>query len=268
MEARINGIRLNYEVSGAKSGPPVVLHHPLATNLAIWDELTAALEPHYRVIRFDARGHGRTEAPKGAYTFETLTRDVIGLIDHLELAKARYLGLSMGGFVGQYLGLLYPDRFHALCLVSTSSNMAAHGTQIWDERIRIVAAQGFTKTVVDGALARWVAPEARKTKPALVARLRAMIEATPPDGYVGWCEAIRSLDITSRLKDIKLPVRIIVGTLDPATPPADAAAIHREIKGSELIVLPNVSHMLQVEAPERFHAAVLPFLAAHGPGLH
>lgn len=265
MQAKINGIRVCYEIAGRERAPPVILHHPLATNLKIWDELTAALEPSYRVIRFDARGHGQSEAPGGAYTFETLTRDVIGLMDHLKLSKARYLGLSMGGFVGQYLGLLHPDRFHSLCLVSTSSNMAALGREIWDERIRIVDQQGMTPAVVNGALARWLAPETLKSRPALVARLRAMIEATPPSGYVGWCHAIRTLDITNRISAIKLPTMVIAGALDPATPPSGARVIHDEIKGSELVVIPGVSHMLNVEAPDVFHGHVLPFLAAHGP---
>jgi 3-oxoadipate enol-lactonase len=265
MQARINGIELHYVTSGSAEAPPVLLHHPLATNLSIWDELAAALEPRYRVVRFDARGHGRSGAPKGAYTFETLTRDVIGLMDHLQLTKVRYLGLSMGGFVGQFLGLLHPDRVHSLCLVSTSSNMAALGQEIWDQRIRIVDEQGMTRSVVEGALARWLAPDVLRSKPALVARLRAMIEATPPSGYVGWCHAIRALDITNRIGSIRLPTKVVVGELDPATPPAAARVIHEAITGSELVVLPGVSHMLNVEAPELFHREVLPFLAEHGP---
>jgi 3-oxoadipate enol-lactonase len=265
MQATINGIGINFEIAGHQSAPLVILHHPLATNLSIWDELAAALEPRYRVIRFDARGHGKSEAPKGAYAFETLAADVIGLMDHLKVSKARYLGLSMGGFVGQYLGLLHPDRFHSLCLVSTSSNMASLGREIWDERITIVERRGMTASVVNGALARWLARDTLEKKPALVARLRAMIEATPPDGYVGWCHAIRALNVTSRIKAIRLPTQIIAGALDPATPPAAARVIHREIEGSELVVIPGVSHMLNVEAPETFHAHVIPFLAAHGP---
>ncbi|HXF53672.1 MAG TPA: alpha/beta fold hydrolase [Hyphomicrobiaceae bacterium] len=265
MRARVNGIDLHYVVSGRADAPPVLLHHPLATNLTIWDELTAALEPHYRVIRFDARGHGTSDAPKGAYTFETLTGDVVGLLDHLGLAKVRYLGLSMGGFVGQYLGLLHPHRVHSLCLVSTSSNMAALGREIWDERIRIVDEQGMTRSVVDGALARWLSPDALKSRPELVARLRAMIEATPPAGYVGWCHAIRALDITDRIRAIRLPTKVIAGELDPATPPAGARVIHEAIAGSQFVVLPGVSHMLHVEAPAAFHREVLPFLAEHGP---
>jgi 3-oxoadipate enol-lactonase len=264
MKATVNGIALNYEVLGPANAPPVVLHHPIATNLSVWDELAAALEPRYRVIRFDARGHGQSEAPQGAYAFETLAEDVIGLMDHLRVEKARFVGLSIGGMVGQYLGFLHPGRFHSLCLVSTTSAVPAKARALWEERIRNARANGMA-SVVEGSLARWLAPGSVETKPQLVARLSAMIETTPPDGYIGWCHAIRDLDITSRLTEIKLPTRIIAGALDPATPPAMAEVIQRGIARSDLVVIPGVSHMLHVEAPEAFHASVLPFLAAHGP---
>ena len=263
-QARINGLNINYAVSGAETAPPVLLHHPLATNLTVWDELTAALEPKYRVIRFDARGHGLTEAPAGPYTFKTLAADTIGVLDHLGIKKARYLGLSMGGFVGQVVGVTHPERFHCLCLVSTSSDMTG-AREIWDQRIATVSKDGITPAVVDGGVARWLAPEAVKSKPQVVARLRQMIETTPPNGYVGWCEAIRDFKVTSTLAGIKLPVKVIVGALDPATPPAAARVIHREIAGSELAEVLGASHMLQVEEPARFAAEVLPFFAKHGP---
>ena len=265
MMAPINGISMHYQVSGPQNGPVVVLHHPLATNLSIWDELTAALEPRYRVVRMDARGHGQTEAPKGAYTFDVLAADVVALMDHLGIDKARFLGLSMGGMVGQYLGLQYPDRFHSLCLASTTSAVPADALPIWDQRIQAIEASGTTKTIVDGQLPRWVTPPAFTTKPDLVARLRQMIEMTSAVGYVGWCHAIRGLNVTDRLKEIRLPTLVIVGELDPATPPAASEVIHREIDGSELVVVPGVSHMLHVEDPASFHGHVLPFMQAYGP---
>lgn len=263
MQARINGFLMNYEVSGPPTAPAVVLHHPLATDLTSWDELAAALEPTYRVVRLDARGHGRSEATTGAYTFEMLSADVIGLMDHLGIDRARFVGLSMGGMVGQYLGLLYPERFSCLALVSTSSRMGGDDT-IWETRIRDGLEKGMP-AMVDGAMARWVAPDILSgANPVLVRRLRAMILATNPVGYVGWCHAIRTLDITGRLAAIRLPVSVIVGALDPATPVAASEAIHAAIPGSELVVIPGVSHMLQVEAPATFHAHLLPFLARHG----
>lgn len=264
MHARINDITMSFESAGPVGAPAVVLHHPLATNLGTWDALTSALTPTYRVIRFDARGHGKTEAPKGAYALETLAADVIGLMDHLGIDRARFLGLSMGGMVGQLLGLLHGKRFHALSLVSTTSRVPPEAQPLWDERIRNSPLTGMAGTV-DTALGRWLSPDARKNRPALVERLTQMMLTTPVDGYVGWCHAIRKLDVTERLGAITVPTQVIVGALDPSTTPAAAEAIASRIKGASLVIMPGVSHMLQEEAPEAFAGHVLPFFAAHGP---
>jgi 3-oxoadipate enol-lactonase len=261
MKAIINNIVINYDVSGPETGTPVVLHHPLATHLGTWDALTASLNKTYRVIRFDARGHGASAAPPGPYNFETLSADVIALMDHLGVKKAHYLGLSMGGFVGQYLGLLHPDRLHSLSLVSTSSATPAAGQALWDERITNSLTLGMG-SVVDGAMQRWVAPSVIAGKPGLVQRLKTMITETPAPGYAGWCGAIRHLNITDKIAAIKLPTLVVVGALDPATPPAAAEVIHKQIAGSKLVIMPGVSHMLQEEEPAAFAAVVLPFLAS------
>jgi len=264
MRARINDINMNYTISGKTDGPPVILHHPLATELSIWNELTAALEPNYRVIRFDARGHGQTDATPGPYDMSSLARDVIGLMDHLGLGKSRYLGLSMGGFVGQVLGYEHPGRFHSLVLVSTSSDMTP-ARAVWEDRVRTVVKDGMGKAIVDGSMQRWVAPEALASKPQLVARLSKMVADTPPAGFIGWCQAIMQFNITHRLKEIHLPVRIVAGAVDPATTPAMMQVMHKEIQGSEYAEVPGTAHMLHVEEPAKFHAEVLPFLAKYGP---
>lgn len=262
MKSTVNGIALNYELSGVSDGPAVVLHHPLATNLSGWDELTAALEDDYRVLRFDARGHGKSDAPAGPYTFETLAKDVVDLMTACGIDKASFLGLSMGGMIGQYLGLLHPERFNSLMLVSTSSRIPEEAKPIWDQRIAAAQKDGMASQV-DGAMQRWVSPNALASNAELVERLRKMILTTPLDGYLGWCAAIRGLDVTSQLGAIKLPTRVIVGELDPATPVAASKAIHEAIPGSDLVIVPGVSHMLHNEEPELFHSHVLPFLQLH-----
>ena len=263
MQATIDGIRMTYAVDGAAGAFPVVLHHPLATNLSIWDEITPVLAQRYRVVRFDARGHGRTEAPKGPYAFETLSADVVALMDHLEIERAHYLGLSMGGMVGQYLGLDHPGRFASLQLVSTSSRIPDEARQMWVDRVTVAREKGMASQVAP-AMQRWIT-EANRQKPALVARLSRMIETTPLEGYAGWCQAIGGLDITARLKAITLPTQVIVGTDDPATPPAAAKAIHEQIKGSRLVEIPATAHMLCAEDPAAFHAHVMAFLDAVPP---
>jgi 3-oxoadipate enol-lactonase len=259
MQATINGFRMSYAVEGSDAAPPVVLHHPLATDLTIWDELTAALIPRYRVIRFDARGQGASEATPAPYDFATLSADTVALLDHLKIARAHFLGLSMGGMVGQHLGVSHAGRFASLILASTTSRMPAEARPLWEQRAADSRKQGMGAQV-ELALGRWLAPASVQGKPALVTALRRYIEATPAEGYAGWCLAIRDLDMTDRLKRIKLPTLVVVGALDPSTPPAAAQVIHREIAGSEYVEVPGVSHQLHVEDPATFNRHVLEFL--------
>jgi 3-oxoadipate enol-lactonase len=262
MQARINGISMNYEASGNASGPAVVLHHPLATDLTFWDELTPVLAPNYRVVRFDARGHGKSEAPAGRYDFRTLAQDVVSLMDHLDIRQAGYVGLSMGGMVGQALGLHHPDRFNCLALVSTTSRIPPEFRALWSDRVKVAREQGMTSQV-EPAMQRWLSAASRANRPDLVARFTRMIETTPIEGYAGWCGAIEHLDFTQQLSAISLPTRVIVGAEDPATTPAAAEVIHKAIAGSDMVVIPGVSHQLSAEDPETFHSHLLPFLDAY-----
>lgn len=259
MQATINGIRMTFEVEGPEAAPPVVLHHSLAMNLSLWDELTAALLPRYRVVRFDARGHGQSEATKSPYSFETLSADVVGLMDHVKIARAHFVGLSMGGMVGQYLGLVYPQRFASLTLASTSSRVPPEGRALWTQRVVDTRAKGIEGQVAV-AVPRWVTAANQKDKPEVVARLTRMLLGTSVEGFCGWGGAIATLDVTDRLKAITLPTNVIVGEEDPGTPPAAAQVIHREVAGSTLVVAPKLSHMLCTEEPAVFNKLVIDFL--------
>ena len=262
MRAKINGIEMAYELSGPDAAPVVVLHHPLATDMTFWDEATAALKAKYRVLRFDARGHGKTEAPKAPYEFKTLAQDVVALMDHVGVKRAQFVGLSMGGMIAQFLGLDHASRFSSITIVASSSRVAEEMRHLWKDRVVNAREKGMASQV-EPALQRWLAAAARAHKPALIARCRQMIEATPVEGYAGWCGAIETLDVTSKLGAIRLPVRIIVGAEDVGTPPAASEMIQRQIPGSELTIMPGVAHMLAIENPEGFHAELLPFLAKH-----
>ena len=248
MRAKINGLDMAYDVRGAADAPVVVLHHPLATNMSFWDEAVAALEKTYRVVRFDARGHGATEAPVGRYDFKTLADDVVGLMDHLGVTRAQFGGLSMGGMVAQFLGLDHGARFSSICIVSSSSKTAEAMRHLWSDRL-VVAREKGMGSQVEPAMQRWLAKSAREGRPDLVARCTQMIETTPLEGYAGWCGAIELLDMTDKLAGIKVPTKIIVGAEDPATPVAASETIQRHIPSSELAILPGVSHMLAIENP-------------------
>lgn len=259
--ACVNGIDLAYRLEGPEGAPVVVLHHPLATNLSFWNEAAAALAPRYRVLRFDARGHGASEAPRAPYDFETLAGDVTGLMAACGIAGAAFVGLSMGGMVGQYLGLLHAARFSCLVLASTTSRIAPDARSLWVDRVGVARASGMVSQV-EPAMARWLSTQSRG-RPEIVARCRQMIEATPLEGYAGWCGAIERLDMTDRLGAVRLPTLVVVGAEDPATPVAASQVIHERIAGSSLAVLPGLSHMLAIEDPAVFHAALLPFLDRH-----
>lgn len=259
---RANGIEFAYRLEGPAGAPAVVLHHPLATDLSFWDETTAGLVKDYRVLRFDARGHGASAAPVGPYGFETLAADTVGLMDAVGIRRAAFVGLSMGGMVGQYLGLLHPGRFSCLALVSTNSRVPPEMRSLWSDRV-VAARRDGMGPLVEASLARWLAETARRTRPDLVDRCRRMIEATPVEGYAGWCGAIERLDVTDRLGGIRLPTLVVVGEEDPATPPVAARVIHEHIPGSQLSILPGVSHMLAIENPGQFLSVLTSFLAGH-----
>lgn len=247
------------DITGPETAPVLVLHHPLATDLTCWDDLTARLSPAYRVLRLDARGHGRTPPTPAPYNFATLAGDVIAVMDGAGVDRAHFVGLSMGGMVGQALGLNHADRFESLTLVSTTSSIPSPARQMWHDRIASARSEGMDATI-DAALARWVTNAAMDRDPDLRGRLVAFMRGTSVEGYAGWCSAIAQLDMTDALSGIALPTHVVVGSEDPATPPSAAQIIHRRIAGSEYTEVPGVSHMLHLEEPDAFHNAVRPFL--------
>jgi 3-oxoadipate enol-lactonase len=260
--ARINGISMVYDISGPETGPGVVLHHPLATNHTFWDHLTKALSPRYRVLRLDARGHGGSDAPAGPYAFETLARDVVGLMDQVGMRKAGFVGLSMGGMVGQVLGLEHGSRFKCLALCATTSRVPPEAGALWDSRIKTAREQGMS-AAIDDTIGRWMSPKAIATKHPAIPGLKEMIRTTPVEGYCGWGGAIRTLNLTDRLSAIKLPTLVISGELDQGTTPAAGEAIHKSIKGSQFVVMKGVAHCFSSEEPELFLGHVRLFLDTH-----
>jgi 3-oxoadipate enol-lactonase len=261
--ATINGLRMAYRIDGGATAPAVLLHHPLATDHTFWDETTAGLTDRYRVVRFDARGHGATEAAAAPYTFATLTGDAIGLMDHLGIARAGFVGLSMGGMIAQFLGARFPDRVTALVIAASSSRVAPELRPLWRDRV-VAARRDGMRSQVEPALGRWLSEANRRDRPELVARCRRLIEATSLDGYAGWCGAIETLETSVLLPTIQVPTLVVAGALDPATPPAASEVICNGIPGARMAVVPSTSHMIAIEDPAAFLATIRPFLEAHG----
>lgn len=258
MKARANGIDIHCEISG--SGPWLTLSHSLCCDASMWQPQLAALEKRFTVLRFDTRGHGGTDAPAGAYTFEQMTDDVLGLLDALKIGRTHFCGLSMGGMIGQHLALKAPDRIGRLVLADTTSRMPPEAGPLWAERIRIAQEKGM-EAHVQPTLERWFTAPWRAAHPEVMETIGTLIRNTPVAGYVGCAQAIARIDVTDRLDGIKAPTLVIVGRDDVGTPPAMSEAIAAAIPGARLAVIPAASHLSNIEQAEAFNKLLVDFLA-------
>ena len=257
MKISANGIETNYTVEG--DGPWLTLSHSLACNLHMWDEEARRLSKRYKVLRYDTRGHGGSGAPAGAYTLELLADDLHGLLAALGVRSTHFVGLSMGGMIGQTFALKYPGVFNSLALCDTSSRYPAEAAGLWADRIKTVASQGM-EPLVAPTLARWLTESFRTAHPDIVETVANMIRTTPATGYIGCCHAIPKIDLTARQKEIRCPALVIVGADDAGTPVAMAEDIHRAMPGSKLVVIPSAAHLSNLEQPEAFNQALGGFL--------
>jgi 3-oxoadipate enol-lactonase len=248
-----NGIDINYTVEG--EGPWVTMSHSLACDLHMWDEEAKRLSKRYKVLRFDTRGHGKSSAPAGAYTLDMLADDLHGLLQALGVKATHYVGLSMGGMIGQTYALKYPGAFRSLVLCDTASRYPVELT----ERIKTVEAEGM-EPMVAPTLVRWLTEPFRKTRPDVVEKVANTIRATPALGYIGCCHAIPKINLTARLKEIRCPTMVIVGRDDIGTPPAMAEEIHQALPGSKLVVIPEAGHLSNLEQPDAFNRALGDFI--------
>ena len=257
MKQRANGIDIHYVLEG--DGPMVTLSHSLASDLTMWDEQARGLRTGYRVLRYDTRGHGQTSAPPGPYTLAQLAEDAAALLAALGITQTHFVGLSMGGMVGQTLALAHPGLVQSLVLCDTTSRYPASAAPIWEERIRTVETKGL-EPLVGPTLERWFTAPFRARRPDVMARVGEMIRRTPPQGYVGCCHALPKIDVTDRLKELHCPAMVIVGEEDPGTPLDMAREIHAALPGAELAILRSASHLSNLEQPDDFNRVVLGFL--------
>ena len=259
MKIRVNDIDVHYVLEGPASAPIITMSHSLATDLSMWDPQAKVLAARYQVLRYDTRGHGGTDAPASAYSLSQLADDARGLLKALGIARTHWVGLSMGGMIGQTLALSTPEMLQSLSLCDTSSRIPAEAKPLWDERITIAETKGMDPHV-ETTIARWFTPNFVESRPDVVKPVRDMIRRTNARGYVGCCHAIRALDLTDHLSAITLPTLIIVGAQDVGTSVAASKAIQERIKGSELVILDPASHLSNLEQPEAFTQALQKFL--------
>ena len=261
MRAKVNGIDAYYELHGKEGAPWLVLSHSLACSVRMWYEQIAAFRDRYRILAYDTRGHGQSEAPAGTYTLEQLADDLKALLDHVGASHPHYCGLSMGGMIGQTFALKYPGVFASLTLADTTSRYPADGWPVWQDRIRTAETNGV-QPLVEPTLARWFTEPYRKAHPETMQRIGKLIAATPVAGYVGCCHAIPKINVSARLKEIRCPILVVVGEDDPGTPVAMAREIHENAPGSKLVILPKAAHLSNIEQSEAFNRALGEFLQA------
>lgn len=252
-----NGTRFNYQWDGAAAAPVVMLSNSLGTNLSMWDRQIPALAQAFRVLRYDMRGHGLSNITPGPYTIEGLAGDVVGLLDALKIESAHFCGLSIGGALGQWLGVHAANRFKNLVLSNTAARIGTAET--WNTRIQTVR-EGGMAAIADAVISRWFTEGFVKKSPESVEATRQMLLHTPADGYIATCAALREMDQRETVARVSVPTLVIGGAKDAVTTPADAGFLVERIHGAQYVEL-NAAHLSNIEDADAFTDALINFLA-------
>ncbi|MDF1610244.1 3-oxoadipate enol-lactonase [Hoeflea sp. YIM 152468] len=250
--------QLNYKISGAANAPVITLAHGLATDLSMWDAVVPQLESRYRVLRYDARGHGQSPAPSDSYTLSELAQDVVDLLDDLSIEKTNFVGLSMGGMVGMGLGLHHAERIEKLVICDARGDAPDAYRKSWSDRIERVTADGVG-VLAGPTVDRWFTEQFKRNDES-VNRMRAMVSATSADGYVGCARALQDLDYARHLPTMTVPTLFLVGSEDVGAPPGTMRQLHHATPGSQFVEIENAGHISAVEQPDLVAAAILGFL--------
>ncbi|MBO0753118.1 MAG: alpha/beta fold hydrolase [Bradyrhizobiaceae bacterium] len=260
MQVKANGIRFSYEIDGPAGAPWLVFSNSLATNLSMWEPQVAALKDSFRVLRYDQRGHGGTEAPGGHYSYATLLADAVALFDALGIERAHFCGLSMGGATALGLAQLYPDRIDRAIVCDSPAMSTPASARQWQERMEAARAGGM-EAMVEPTVARWFPPEIRAAKPPYLDAVRAMIRATPVDGFIGCAAALADHDYNTAVATVTRQVLFIAGAKDGVTPAA-MKEMSARLKGSRYVELEGAGHISNLDRPVEFTRAVREFLGA------
>ena len=256
--AEASGARLSYSVEGPPERPVLLFINSIGTTRDLWLPQVPALAGTYRVIRYDARGHGSSSVPAGEYTVAQLGRDALAILDAEGVRQAHVCGISLGGLTAMWLGVNAPDRVSSLVLANTAARIGS--VQSWTDRIALVNERGM-RAVADMAMARWFSPGFRERHEDIAMRFRSMVEACPQAGYLGCCAALREEDLRDAVSRIACPVLLVAGTTDEATPPEGLQFVKERVAGSKMLTL-DAAHLSNVECAEAFTSAVMGFLGS------
>jgi|AntAceMinimDraft_12_1070368.scaffolds.fasta_scaffold01937_4 3-oxoadipate enol-lactonase len=259
LTVRNGDAQLSVMVTGRADGPAVLLSNSLGAGLVMWAPQRALLDPHFRVIGYDTRGHGQSSAPAGDYSFADLTGDALAILDHLDVDRADIIGLSLGGMTALGLGLDHPDRVGRMVCACARADAPPAFVSSWDDRIAAITAGGMD-AIWPGTLDRWLTPEQVEANPIMVAGLADDFNATAVMGYTGCARALQHLDYRRRLTDMNVPVLYISGADDLGAPPEAMHAMWLATPGSEYINIPDCAHIANLNRPDAFNRALQKYL--------
>ncbi|MAE23600.1 3-oxoadipate enol-lactonase [Pseudomonas sp. ALS1279] len=252
---------LNYLLEGPAGAPVLVLSNSLGTDLHMWNAQIAAFAQHFQVLRYDTRGHGASLVSEGPYSIEQNGRDVLELLDALGIAKMHFCGLSMGGLIGQWLGINAPERIERLVLCNTAAKIGT--PEVWNPRIEMVLAEGeqAMRGLRDASISRWFTADFAEANPGKVEPIVGMLAQTSPQGYAANCAAVRDADFREQLGAIRAPTLILCGSGDPVTTTEHGRFMQQRIEGAKLVEF-HAAHLSNVEAGVAFTQALLDFLTS------
>lgn len=253
-----NDAQINYQTFGDASKSALVFSNSLGTKFSMWQPQIEFFQQDYFVVCYDTRGHGASSAPQGPYSIDQLGQDVVNLLDHLNIEKAAFCGISMGGLTGQWLAIHRPERFNQVVVCNTAAKIGQE--QAWNDRAALVREQGL-QPIASTAASRWFTEPFIQSNATVVNNLQNDLAAGSAEGYASCCEALAKADVREQLKDITVPVLVVAGQQDPVTTVADGQYMVDRIANSQLFEI-NASHISNIEQPEAFNQAVQEFIAA------
>ncbi len=260
MKIKANGITFNFDISGSDNAPWLIFSNSLATNLHMWDPQAADLKSEFRMLRYDQRGHGETEAPAGRYPFDLLIADAVALMDALSIKTAHFGGLSMGGATALGLAEQHPDRLDRVIVCDTPCQSTPTSSQQWEERILVAQKDGM-EALVEPTVGRWFPPDVLKANPPYVDKIRQMVRTTPVNGFIGCAAALADHNYAAAIATVTRPVLFMVGEKDGVAPPA-MRKLNEALPGSRYVELPGAGHISNLDQPQAFTRAMADFLKA------